>query len=231
MDRRPSRASTRAIGRASPRPSRSGVASSASRRSASRTPSFRKRKSICSAGSRPGRHGDMAYMARHGTARSRPAELVPGTIRVISARMNYWPRDAAPAHETLEDPSLAYVSRYALGRDYHKVLRAQACAAGRAHRARKWDRSAFACSPTPRRCSKSRSPPRPAWAGAASTRSCSRATSARIFFSARSTPTCRCRRRRRRPRTAARARRASPRVRRAPSSRRTSSTRAAASRT
>jgi epoxyqueuosine reductase len=71
-----------------------------------------------------GRHGDMAYMARHGTARSRPAELVPGTLRVISARMNYWP-DAADPRANLADGSRAYVSRYALGRDYHKVLRAR----------------------------------------------------------------------------------------------------------
>ncbi|MFO1396397.1 MAG: tRNA epoxyqueuosine(34) reductase QueG [Burkholderiales bacterium] len=72
-----------------------------------------------------GRHGDMEYMARHGTARSRPAELVPGTVRVISARMHYWPADAAPAADVLADAGRAYISRYALGRDYHKVLRAR----------------------------------------------------------------------------------------------------------
>jgi epoxyqueuosine reductase len=72
-----------------------------------------------------GRHGDMAYMARHGTARARPAELVPGTVRVITARMNYWPAGAAPAQDVLADGRRAYVSRYALGRDYHKVLRAR----------------------------------------------------------------------------------------------------------
>jgi epoxyqueuosine reductase len=72
-----------------------------------------------------GRHGDMAYMARHGTARSRPAELVAGTVRVISVRMNYWPAEAADAAAALADPARAYVSRYALGRDYHKVLRAR----------------------------------------------------------------------------------------------------------
>ena len=69
-----------------------------------------------------GRHGRMAYMARHGLRRSRPAELVPGTVRVICARMDYWPRARDP-HEVLADASLGYVSRYALGRDYHKVLR------------------------------------------------------------------------------------------------------------
>ena len=69
-------------------------------------------------------HGEMDYMARHGTRRSRPQELIPGTLRVISARMDYWPGDAADASEVLGDPQLGYVSRYALGRDYHKVLRA-----------------------------------------------------------------------------------------------------------
>jgi epoxyqueuosine reductase len=70
-----------------------------------------------------GRHGEMHYMARHGRARARPAELVPGTIRVITARMNYWPAAAEPAADVLADPQRAYVARYALGRDYHKVLR------------------------------------------------------------------------------------------------------------
>jgi epoxyqueuosine reductase len=70
-----------------------------------------------------GHHGQMHYMARHGTRRSRPAELQPGTLRVISARMDYWPADAADADAVLADPRLGYVSRYALGRDYHKVMR------------------------------------------------------------------------------------------------------------
>jgi epoxyqueuosine reductase len=70
-----------------------------------------------------GRHGTMSYMERHGRKRSRPAELVPGTIRVISARMSYWPANARDAREALADPSSGYVARYALGRDYHKVLR------------------------------------------------------------------------------------------------------------
>jgi epoxyqueuosine reductase len=61
-------------------------------------------------------------MARHGTRRSRPSELVPGTVRVISARMNYLPAAENP-QKVLENPELGYVSRYALGRDYHKVLR------------------------------------------------------------------------------------------------------------
>src|SRR6478735_9915236 len=70
-----------------------------------------------------GKHGEMGYMAKHGTRRTRPDELVPGTVRVLSARMNYWPPDAHDAMDALVDPELGYVSRYALGRDYHKVLR------------------------------------------------------------------------------------------------------------
>ncbi|MFZ5621643.1 MAG: tRNA epoxyqueuosine(34) reductase QueG [Pseudomonadota bacterium] len=70
-----------------------------------------------------GRHGEMDYMQRHGTRRSRPAELVPGTVRVISLRMNYWPPQSRAAEHVLDDPTLGYVSRYALGRDYHKLMR------------------------------------------------------------------------------------------------------------
>jgi epoxyqueuosine reductase len=72
---------------------------------------------------RAGRHGSMGYMQRHGVKRSRPAELVPGTLRVICARLNYWSERAADAHAVLGDGRKAYVARYALGRDYHKVLR------------------------------------------------------------------------------------------------------------
>jgi epoxyqueuosine reductase len=74
-----------------------------------------------------GLHGEMGYMSKHGTKRSRPGELVPGTLRVLSARMNYWPPEgpdgARDAHEALADDQAGYVSRYALGRDYHKKLR------------------------------------------------------------------------------------------------------------
>ncbi|HKK13818.1 MAG TPA: tRNA epoxyqueuosine(34) reductase QueG, partial [Gammaproteobacteria bacterium] len=70
-----------------------------------------------------GRHGDMGYMARHGTRRSRPAALVPGTLRIISARMDYWPGGTSDPWAVMADPGRAYVSRYALGRDYHKILR------------------------------------------------------------------------------------------------------------
>jgi epoxyqueuosine reductase len=67
-----------------------------------------------------GWHGEMEYMARHGALRARPAELAPGTLRVISCRMNYLGDDGA-AIET--DPEKAVIARYARGRDYHKVLR------------------------------------------------------------------------------------------------------------
>jgi epoxyqueuosine reductase len=70
-----------------------------------------------------GFHGSMHYMERHGTRRSRPAELVPGTVRVISARMDYKSAEAKPTQDLMADPESALVSRYALGRDYHKVLR------------------------------------------------------------------------------------------------------------
>ena len=70
-----------------------------------------------------GFHGEMDYMARHGTRRSRPAELVPGTVRVITVRLDYLPPDAAAAGSVLRHPDLGYISRYALGRDYHKVVR------------------------------------------------------------------------------------------------------------
>ena len=70
-----------------------------------------------------GYHGQMHYMARHGSRRSRPAELKPGTLRVISLRMDYWPQEARAAEAVLGDPTLGYISRYALGRDYHKVMR------------------------------------------------------------------------------------------------------------
>ena len=70
-----------------------------------------------------GFHGEMHYMERHGTKRSRPAELEPGTVRIVSVRLDYYPPDATSASEVLNSPTLGYVSRYALGRDYHKVLR------------------------------------------------------------------------------------------------------------
>lgn len=70
-------------------------------------------------------HGEMTYMHRHGERRTRPQALVPGTLRVVSARMDYATQDMRAAESVLNDPTLGYVSRYALGRDYHKVLRAR----------------------------------------------------------------------------------------------------------
>ena len=77
---------------------------------------------------RNGFQGDMAYMAMHGLKRARPAELVPGTVRVVTARMDYLPRDTPPDWQAtewqrLQSPRQATVSIYARGRDYHKVLR------------------------------------------------------------------------------------------------------------
>jgi epoxyqueuosine reductase len=74
---------------------------------------------------RSGFNGEMGYMSRHGSKRTRPAELIPGTVSCISVRMNYWPHESADPMATLQDRSVGYVSRYALGRDYHKVLRAR----------------------------------------------------------------------------------------------------------
>ncbi len=70
-----------------------------------------------------GLHGQMDYMVRHGTKRSRPQELLPGTQRVISVRMDYLPEPAADPDRVMGDDELGFVSRYALGRDYHKVIR------------------------------------------------------------------------------------------------------------
>ncbi len=70
-----------------------------------------------------GLYGSMEWMARHGEKRSRPAELVPGTLRVVSVGLDYGRRDDAEAWQTLGDGERAYVARYALGRDYHKLMR------------------------------------------------------------------------------------------------------------
>ena len=69
-----------------------------------------------------GCHGDMDYMAKHGAKRARPAELVPGTLRIIAVRMNYLTA-ARASWPVINDGTKAFISRYALGRDYHKVLR------------------------------------------------------------------------------------------------------------
>ncbi len=72
-----------------------------------------------------GRHGSMDYMARHGMLRAEPAQLVPGTLRIISVRLDYTPPAAADSWQVMAASDKAFLSRYALGRDYHKVLRAK----------------------------------------------------------------------------------------------------------
>ncbi len=71
-----------------------------------------------------GYHGNMDYMHKHGSKRTRAEELVPGTLRVISVRLDYLPDEPDPTR-ILQDPAAAFISRYALGRDYHKTLRSR----------------------------------------------------------------------------------------------------------
>ncbi len=70
-----------------------------------------------------GFHGEMDYMIKHGSKRSHPEQLVDNTCRVISVRMDYMPPDCELSETVLANPELGYISRYALGRDYHKVMR------------------------------------------------------------------------------------------------------------
>ncbi len=70
-----------------------------------------------------GFHGDMDYMAKHGVKRTRPADLVANTVRVITARLDYLPPIAKPSWDVIKNGEQAFISRYALGRDYHKVMR------------------------------------------------------------------------------------------------------------
>ena len=72
-----------------------------------------------------GMQGEMDYMSKHGTKRTNPKQLVPGTMRVISVRMDYAPADIKAAEQRINDKHIGYISRYALGRDYHKVLRSR----------------------------------------------------------------------------------------------------------
>ena len=72
-----------------------------------------------------GHHGEMSWMSRHGRKRSRPELLIPGTLSVVSVRMDYLPAEDVSPVERLDDGRSAYISRYALGRDYHKTLRAR----------------------------------------------------------------------------------------------------------
>ncbi len=70
-----------------------------------------------------GFHGNMEYMNKHGLKRSRPSLLLPGTVSIISVRMDYLPEPAKQINKVLDNPISAFISRYALGRDYHKILR------------------------------------------------------------------------------------------------------------
>jgi len=68
-------------------------------------------------------HGEMDYMVKHGAKRTQPELLVPGTIRVMTVRMDYWPEQSAEPWSVLNDDKKGFISRYALGRDYHKLMR------------------------------------------------------------------------------------------------------------
>ncbi len=70
-----------------------------------------------------GLHGELHYMQRFGARRARPGAIKTGTVRVLSVRLNYWPSKARAAEAVLADAELGYVSRYALGRDYHRLMR------------------------------------------------------------------------------------------------------------
>jgi hypothetical protein len=167
-------------------------------------------------------NGDMAWMARDPAMRHTPAQLHPGTVSVISARLPYRPA-AADAMQVLDNGELAYVSRYALGRDYHKLMRA---------RLRKLaQRIEQAVGPHGYRVFADSAPSLEKAIARDATRCCCIARPVRGSFSARSIPTCRCPRRppRRSPTVAAAATRACASARHRRSSRRTSSMRAAAS--
>ena len=174
-----------------------------------------------------GWHGEMDYMARHGVKRARPGELIPGTLRIVSARLNYKPRGARESWPVIGDPQRAFVSRYALGRDYHKVLRNKLQALAKKIEA--------AIGPYRYRVFTDSAPvmevalARKAglgWRGKHTLLLTREAGS--MFFSARSTPICRCPPIRPSASTAVRAGNASMSARRRRSSRPTSSTRAAA---
>ena len=132
--------------------------------------SSRRTSGTCCSWLDAGFHGEMDYMQRHGRMRSRPEELAPGTVRVISVRMDYWPAAARPAQAVLGDPHAGL--RLAL-RAGPRLPQGDAAARWRRwptrHRSAESGRSATACSSTPRRCSRTRSRAMPASAGSAST--------------------------------------------------------------
>jgi epoxyqueuosine reductase len=117
-----------------------------------------------------GRHGDMDYMERHGDKRWRPDALIPGTQRLISVRMDYR-HDGTEPLTVLQNPQQAYVSRYALGRDYHKLMRARLARLADPHprRTATWQ-ALCAPSSTAHRYSNAAWHKRRDWAGSARTR-------------------------------------------------------------
>jgi epoxyqueuosine reductase len=176
-----------------------------------------------------GFHGEMRYFDRHGATRARPAELVPGTVRVISARLDYSPPDARDSHAVLDDGRIAFISRYALGRDYHKVMRTrlQRLADRIAAEIGAFGYRAFADS-APVMEVELATKAGLGWRGKHTLLSIAKA--ARTSSSARSIPICRCPSTPRKASTAARARAASMSARPRRSWRRIGSMRAAASR-
>ena len=169
----------------------------------------------------------MGWMARHGDKRARPAELMPGTLRVVSVGLDYGRNDGEEAWTTLADGERAYVARYALGRDYHKLMR---------HRLQTLaERIEEEVGPFGHRVFVDSAPvleralARNAGLGWIGKHTCLiDRTAARGSSSARSTSTCRCRSTRRPARTAAPACAASTSARPRPSSRRTGWMRGAA---
>jgi epoxyqueuosine reductase len=127
-----------------------------------------------------GYHGEMDYMGAHGSKRSHPEELVPGTLRVVSLRMDYLPGDTQMA-QMLAQPEKAYVSRYALGRDYHKLIRKRVQQLADKIQA-EIGPFGFAPLSTAPRCWKKPSPSRPGWAGSAKTPWCLNRKAGSYFF-------------------------------------------------
>ena len=134
-------------------------------------------------------------MAKHGTRRTRPDELVPGTVRVLSARMNYWPprRDARDAGDALADPDAGLRLALRAGPRLSQGAAQRAAGPGRRHRRAHRADGLSRVRRLRARCSRRRWRATPGSAGSANTPTSSRATPARISSSARSSPTCRCR--------------------------------------
>ena len=178
--------------RRSPPRSRPGAASSDSRKSASPRSNCPRTSSACWPGWKPGHNGGMEYMARHGTRRARPAEIVPGTLRVISARMDYWPASAdamTGARRPVHGLRVALRARPRLPQAGSQPARARL----RTGWPPRWAARDIAHSPTAHRCSRRRSPVTRALAGSASTPTCSTGRMDPGSSSAKCSRTCPCR--------------------------------------